>query len=85
MFHLLNYCASDLDLIQLSLDFITDDLILACEYYIGVILLRKVYTHTPFSQKYAHIFFSQNKYEYILSLFCISPCVNVCTYSDRVV
>ena len=36
MFHLLNYCASDLDLVQLSLDFITDDLILACEYYIGV-------------------------------------------------
>ena len=46
MFHLLNYCASDLDLIQLSLDFITDDLILACEYYIGVIFTKKVYTHT---------------------------------------
>ena len=55
MFHLLNYCASDLDLVQLSLDFITDDLISAYEYYIGVIFTRKVYTYTPLSQKYAQI------------------------------
>jgi len=32
-----------------------DDLISASEYYIGVILLIKVYTYTPFSQKCIYI------------------------------